>query len=111
VAVYQAFWVAHFGRKRVAHFRALLDKSELVELIDKIEYWYYSTEGGQRVRYHKFVHFYLMRGKSGDVQNHDREVDEARWVGIDEAAEMLAFRSEQEIVQKAKKMIVKRKLP
>ena len=25
MAVYQAFWVAHFGRKRVAHFRALLD--------------------------------------------------------------------------------------
>src|SRR5947209_16323582 len=36
-------------------------ETETVGLIDKIEYWYFSTERGQRVRFHKFVYFYLMR--------------------------------------------------
>jgi hypothetical protein len=30
----------------------------LVAPIEKIEYWYFSTERGARVRFHKFVHFY-----------------------------------------------------
>jgi 8-oxo-dGTP pyrophosphatase MutT (NUDIX family) len=80
-------------------------KTELVERIDKIEYWYYSKERGERVRYHKFVYFYLLRYKSGDVRDHDHEVDEARWVEIDEAVRLLAFASEKKVVEQAKEMI------
>ena len=53
------------------------------------------------MRYHKLVYFYLLRYVSGDVSDHDQEVSEARWVGIDEAVEMLSFKSEKDIVQKA----------
>jgi mutator protein MutT len=74
-----------------------------LSLIDKIEYWYYGK--GERVRFHKFVYFYLLRYESGDVTNHDDEVNEARWVEIDEAIGMLAFESERKIVEAAKKMI------
>jgi ADP-ribose pyrophosphatase len=72
-------------------------ETEMVETIDKIEYWYYSKDRGERVRFHKFVHFYLLRYKSGDIRNHDREVNEARWVEIDEAYSMLAFDSEKNV--------------
>lgn len=72
-------------------------------LIDKTEYWYYDK--GQRVRFHKFVYFYLLRYESGDVADHDDEVNEARWVEIDEAIQMLAFESESKVVEKAKTMI------
>src|SRR5712692_3176052 len=41
--------------------------TDLIELIDKVEYWYYATEKEQRVRYHKFVYFYLLRYIAGDV--------------------------------------------
>src|SRR5712691_7915814 len=75
--------------------------TDLIELIDKVEYWYYATEKGQRVRYHKYVYFYLLRFKSGDVADHDHEVNEARWVSIGEASTMLAFKSEQDVVVKA----------
>lgn len=74
-----------------------------VTLIDKIEYWYYDK--GQQVRFHKFVYFYLLRYESGDVANHDDEVNEARWFEIDQAIEMLAFKSERKVVEAAKKMI------
>jgi 8-oxo-dGTP pyrophosphatase MutT (NUDIX family) len=76
-----------------------------VELIDKVEYWYVSKERGSRVRYHKFVYFYLLRYKSGDVRDHDDEVDEARWFDVDEAIAKLAFDNEKKIVELAKGMI------
>lgn len=77
--------------------------TSLLSLIDKTEYWYYGK--GERVRFHKFVYFYLLRYESGDVTNHDDEVNEARWFEIDEAIEMLAFESERKIVEAAKKLI------
>ena len=79
--------------------------TEVVERIDKVEYWYFWNEGGQRVRYHKFVYFYLLRYKSGDVDDHDEEVNEARWVEIDEALGLMAFDSERKVVEKARTMI------
>lgn len=74
-----------------------------LNLIDKTEYWYYDRR--QRVRFHKFVYFYLLRYESGKVTDHDDEVNEARWVEIDDAIKMLAFDSERKVVEKAKTMI------
>jgi 8-oxo-dGTP diphosphatase len=73
---------------------------EIVEKIEKIEYWYFGNERGERVRYHKFVHFFLMKYISGDTKHHDTEVVEARWTTPDEAIEMLAFDAEKEVVKK-----------
>ena len=80
-------------------------ETELLAPVDKIEYWYYSTNRGQRVRFHKFVHFYLLRYLSGDVREHDAEVNEARWVEIDEALAMLAFKGEREVLTRARELI------
>jgi NADH pyrophosphatase NudC (nudix superfamily) len=41
----------------------------------------------------------------GDGSDHDHEVDEVRWVTIDEALQVLKFKSERELVQKAAAMI------
>jgi 8-oxo-dGTP pyrophosphatase MutT (NUDIX family) len=80
-------------------------ETDLIKLIETIEYWYRSVRNGQPVRYHKFVHFYLLEYRSGEVSNHDHEVEEARWVSFDEAIEMLDFKSEREVVEKAREMI------
>jgi 8-oxo-dGTP diphosphatase len=80
-------------------------EAEMVDRIDRIEYWYVSKEQGHPVRYHKFVYFYLLRYKSGDVGDHDHEVNEARWVEINDATKMLAFESEKKIMAKAKALI------
>ena len=80
-------------------------ETDLIELIETIEYWYRSVLGGKPVRYHKFVHFYLLAYRSGDVSQHDYEVAEARWVTPKQALEMLAFESEGSVVQRAVEMI------
>ena len=79
--------------------------AELVSTIDTIEYWFVADRDGKRVRYHKFVHFFLMSYLSGDVADHDHEVDESRWVDIDTALSMLEFKSERDVVTKAGVMI------
>jgi 8-oxo-dGTP pyrophosphatase MutT (NUDIX family) len=77
-------------------------EADIVAPLEVIEYWYYSKGEAPRVRYHKFVHFFLMRYTSGDVSDHDTEVNEARWVEIEEAAGMLAFKSERKVVELAR---------
>ncbi|HLF83989.1 MAG TPA: NUDIX hydrolase [Blastocatellia bacterium] len=79
--------------------------AEMIDRIDRVEYWYFSKEQGHPVRYHKFVYFYLLRYKSGDVRDHDHEVNEARWVNIDDAIKMLAFDNEKKVMEKAKELI------
>jgi 8-oxo-dGTP pyrophosphatase MutT (NUDIX family) len=73
--------------------------------LDTVEYWYVGKQDGQRVRFHKLVHFFLMRYEKGDVARHDQEVNEARWVPIAEAMQMLAFRSEKKVMQQAKAVL------
>jgi 8-oxo-dGTP diphosphatase len=79
--------------------------SEVLEHIETVEYWYAGLDGGERVRFHKRVHFYLLRYLSGDTKNHDWEVNEARWVPIDDAASQLAFDNERRVVEQAKQLI------
>jgi 8-oxo-dGTP pyrophosphatase MutT (NUDIX family) len=82
-------------------------ETEPVELIETVQYWYQRVQYGQRIRYHKFVHFYLLKYLGGDVNNHDHEVAESRWVSFEEAIDMLAFKSERGVVEKAREMIEK----
>ena len=81
-------------------------ETDLIALIETIEYWYRATRYGKPVRYHKFVHFYLLQYRSGDVSDHDHEIEEARWVSFEEALEMLEFKTEREVVEKALEMIL-----
>ncbi|CAN5173153.1 hypothetical protein BH23GEM2_BH23GEM2_04110 [soil metagenome] len=76
-------------------------QATIVAPLDRIGYWYQRTEKGTRVRVRKFVHFYLLRYRSGNVRQHDNEVLEARWVPLDDAGAMLAFASEREVLAEA----------
>jgi 8-oxo-dGTP diphosphatase len=80
-------------------------ETDLIQPIDTVEYWYYGQRRGERIRYHKFVHFFLLRYQAGDVQDHDHEVNEARWVPIDQAQGMLAFASEKRVVDQANTLL------
>ncbi|WP_237587061.1 NUDIX hydrolase [Pontibacter russatus] len=80
-------------------------KTEILRKIETIEYWYVGDKGKQRVRFHKFVHFFLLRYIAGQVSDHDWEVNEARWVPIVQAVKILAFKSERQALEKAIDMI------
>jgi 8-oxo-dGTP pyrophosphatase MutT (NUDIX family) len=81
--------------------------SEIVQHIETVEYWFAGLDGGERVRFHKRVHFFLMRYLGGDTGNHDWEVNEARWVPIDDAITQLAFENEKRVASTARDLIGK----
>ncbi len=65
--------------------------------IDTIEYWF-AREG---VRYHKFVHHYLMVPIGGSTADHDWEYDRVEWVPAEQATKTLSYRNEVEVLRKA----------
>jgi len=80
-------------------------ETRLIAPIETIEYWFVGMEEAGRVRFHKRVHFFLLAYRRGDVRRHDKEVNEARWVRLGEAASMLAFKGERGVMAKAVPMI------
>ncbi len=76
---------------------------EILDKLGQISYWYFIKE--EMIRIHKTVHFFLMKFIEGSTDDHDHEVDEARWFPIDDAIEQLTYKSEKEIMRKAKVMI------
>lgn len=80
-------------------------ETDLIAPIETTEYWFVADREGERVRFHKYVHWFLMRYRSGDAADHDHEVAESRWVAIDEALKMLVFKNERDVVKRAAGMI------
>ena len=74
---------------------------ELVAPIDSIRYFF--VRGS--VRFHKAVHFYLMRPVGGDVSLHDHEFDEVRWVQLEEAVGLLTYPTERRVLEQASALI------
>jgi 8-oxo-dGTP pyrophosphatase MutT (NUDIX family) len=72
-------------------------EAELVEKLGDVRYWY--QRDGRRIA--KVVSFYLFDYRSGDVADHDAEVEEARWVPLEEALDQLTYRGEREMVERA----------
>ena|SRR2546421_3353614 len=71
--------------------------AQLVDKLGDVRYWY--QRGGRRI--FKIVSFYLYRYESGDVADHDHEIEEARWMPLRAAAEQLSFPGEREMVVRA----------
>lgn len=82
-------------------------EAELVAPLDVVEYWYVGHRGRQRVRFHKRVHFFFMEYKSGEPNNHDHEVNEARWFPLEEAQRALAFKGERQAVAQAAELLAR----
>jgi 8-oxo-dGTP pyrophosphatase MutT (NUDIX family) len=79
--------------------------SEVVQPVETIEYWYAGLDNGIKVRFHKRVHFYLLRYLSGDTRDHDWEVNEARWVPVEDATSQLAFDNERRVMESARELV------
>ena len=76
-------------------------QGELLQRLDKIEYWYVWDYGEGRERVHKFVSFFLFRCTGGSTDDHDEEVEEARWFPLDEARKRLSFENERRVLELA----------
>ncbi len=72
--------------------------ARLVDKVGDVRYFY--QRGGRRVA--KMVSFFLFEYRSGDLADHDLEVEEAHWMALSEAERALTYRGEREMVALAK---------
>lgn len=81
-------------------------EARLVTKLGDVRYVY--TWKGERV--FKVVSFFLFRyrrGRLGDIPpEHAHEVDEARWLPLEEAPRLLAYKGEREMAERAQKLLV-----
>jgi 8-oxo-dGTP pyrophosphatase MutT (NUDIX family) len=71
--------------------------ADLVDKLGEVEYDY-ERRGRRR---HKRVAFYLFEYRSGSLADHDHEIEDARWMPLEEAAEALTYPGERDIVRRA----------
>ena len=71
--------------------------AEIVEPLGDVSYQY--DRGGRRRNKH--VRFFLLRYRSGDPADHDHEIEEARWMPLEQAARELTYDGEREMVARA----------
>ncbi len=69
----------------------------LVDELGEVRYWY--QRDGRKIA--KLVTFFLFEYTGGDVADHDNEVEEARWIPLEEALHTLTYKGEREMVQRA----------
>jgi 8-oxo-dGTP pyrophosphatase MutT (NUDIX family) len=60
---------------------------------------YVYRRGGRQV--HKTVHFYLCEFVSGSTADHDHEVDDVRWMPLEEARTRLSYPGERAMIERA----------
>ena len=75
--------------------------------VGKISYIFSWRDGPGKplVRIFKSVHYFLMEPRGGSLDGHDHEMDEVRWMSIDEAEHRASYKSDREIIVKARAML------
>jgi 8-oxo-dGTP pyrophosphatase MutT (NUDIX family) len=69
---------------------------DLIEPLGEVTYTY--ERHGRRIA--KRVAFFLFEYQSGDLADHDHEIEDARWMGLAEAAAQLSYEGEREMVRR-----------
>jgi 8-oxo-dGTP pyrophosphatase MutT (NUDIX family) len=71
--------------------------ARLVEQLGDVRSWY--MRDGRRIA--KVVSFFLLEYLSGEVTDHDREVEHARWLALERAARELTHKGERDMASRA----------
>ncbi len=68
----------------------------IVAALGVVDYWFVWRPDG--VRYHKFVHYYLMRPVHGHLHERDDEAEHVAWLPLDQALQRMAHLNERNLV-------------
>ena len=102
------------GRDEPAAATAVREVAEETGLLGEVagklgDVRYVYTRGGRRI--FKIVSFYLLRHRSGRIgelpAEHAHEVAEARWLPLDEAPKLLAYRGERDMAAEAASVLAR----
>ena len=69
---------------------------DIVRELGVVDYWF--VWKSDAVRYHKFVHYFVMRFRGGDMSTRDEEAEDVVWLPFEEALVRLSHRNERRLV-------------
>ncbi len=72
-------------------------EAELVDKLGDVRYWY--MRHGRRIA--KVVSFFLLEYRAGELEDHDHEVEHARWMPLEDAARELTYKGERDMAARA----------
>lgn len=73
-------------------------EAEIIEPLEDITYWFVAA--AEQARYKKTVHYFLMRATGGDPSRHDGEVEEVRFVPVEEAPRLVTYPSDRKVLKR-----------
>lgn len=74
---------------------------KIIKSLTPISYWYQFE--GQKIK--KTVYYFIMEYVSGDIKDHDWEMENVEWLPVDEVEKRLTYSSDKQVWKEAKKMI------
>jgi 8-oxo-dGTP pyrophosphatase MutT (NUDIX family) len=75
-------------------------EGEVIRHLATIEYWFRANSS----RVHKYVDLFLLRYTSGELMPQLGEVDDARWVALDEALRLVSFQRERDVLGQVREL-------
>ena len=78
-------------------------KTKIIVKIPEPEKYIYTMNG---VKIFKMVNYFLMEYVSGDIANHDFEMEEVGWLEFEEAKEKLNFHGAKVVLEKARQFLL-----
>jgi len=75
----------------------------IIDDLGEKSYWFYQKDNNSK--YKKKVIYFLLEYIGGYIENHGLEVEEARWFDINDAIKQVSYKSDREILEKAKEKL------
>lgn len=72
--------------------------TRLIDALGEPERYIYTSRG---MRVFKSVYYFLLEYVSGDEQDHDKEMEEVKWVTLDEAVELVEYQGAKNVLLRA----------
>jgi 8-oxo-dGTP diphosphatase len=75
----------------------------IIDVLGEKSYWFFLKDENAKCK--KTVQYFLLEHTEGELSDSSPEIDEVKWVPIDRAVQLLAYRSDCDIVSAAKEKI------
>lgn len=75
--------------------------AKIVDEFEPVTYWFVFK--GEKIK--KTVYYFLMEYVSGDIKNHDFEMENVEWLPVDNVLDRLSYPSDKKVWQVARKML------
>ena len=78
-------------------------KGRITKSLTPVTYWYVF----EKVKIKKTVYYFLMEYISGDIRNHDFEMEDVEWIPAEKVEDKLTYKSDRQVWQEAKELLNK----